>query len=68
MFIVTEYAALIAVKEQLDTVVELRQCDRFFLQRFEGCDSDIRFWTRFYSYGALMSFYSCMFDCIGTAI
>ena len=53
---------LIGVKEQLDTVVELRQCDRFFLQRFEGCDRHIHFWTGFYSYGALMSFYSCMLE------
>ena len=53
---------LIGVKEQLDTVVELRQCDRFFLQRFEGSDSDIRFWTGFYSYCALMSFFNSMLE------
>lgn len=48
------------VKEQLDTVVELRRFDRFLLARFQGCDEDIRFWTGFYSYKALMVFWDTM--------
>ena len=58
--LITVSKLLISAKEQLDTVTELRRYDRFFLQRFKGSISDIRSWTGFYSYGALMSFYKSM--------
>lgn len=53
---------LMSVQEQLDTVVQLRQYDRFFLQRFEMSENNIKFWTGFYSYGALMTSYNCMLE------
>ena len=33
------------VQEQLDTVVEIQECNKFLLKRFEGSDDDIKFWT-----------------------
>ena len=44
-------------KEQCVALSSLRKLDRFRLSRFEGCDDDIRFWTGFYSYRALMIFW-----------
>jgi hypothetical protein len=46
------------VQEQLDTVVELKQCNKFSLKHFEGSDDDIKFWTGFYSYNSLIYFYN----------
>ena len=46
------------VQEQLDTVVELRELDKFSLRRFEGSDDDIRFWTGFPSYTSFIFFYN----------
>ena len=44
------------VQEQLDTVVEIQECNKFLLKRFEGSDDDIKFWTGFYSYSSLIYF------------
>lgn len=46
------------VQEQLETVTELRDWDRFLLRRFEGSDDDIKFWTGFPSYSSLMYFFN----------
>ena len=46
------------VQEQLDTVVEIQECNKFLLKRFEGSDDDIKFWTGFYSYSNLIYFYN----------
>jgi hypothetical protein len=46
------------VQEQLDTVMELRESDKFLIRRFEGSDDDIKFWTGFPSYTSLMYFYN----------
>ena len=46
------------VQEQLDTVVEIQECNKFLLKRFEGSDDDIKFWTGFYSYSSLIYFYN----------
>jgi len=51
-----------SVKEQYDSVVLLRDLDRFLLKRFEGSDDDIRFWTGFYSSSTLMAFYSTLLE------
>ena len=53
---------LINIKEQLDTIKHLRSMEKFFLKRFQGSDDDIRFWAGFYSYDALMSFYSTLLE------
>ena len=45
------------VSEQCDTLKALRDVSRFRLSRFEGSDQDIRFWTGFYSYDALILFW-----------
>ena len=44
-------------KEQLDTVNEQHRLERFSMQRFQGSDDDIRFWTGFFSYDAFAAFY-----------
>jgi len=49
-----------SVKEQYDTVLHLRKWDRFLLERFEGSDDQIRFWTGFYSSKTLMVFYTSL--------
>lgn len=46
------------VQEQLDTVMELREWDKFLLRRFEGSDEDIKFWTGFPSYASLIYFFN----------
>ena len=33
-------------------------CDKFTIARFEGCDSDFRFWTGFYSYVSFKLFWT----------
>ena len=38
--------------------MELRECDKFLLRRFEGSDDDIRFWTGFPNYASLIYFFS----------
>lgn len=51
-----------SVKEQYDSLVYLRQWDRFLLKRFEGSDQEIQFWTGFYSSGILMAFYTNLLE------
>ena len=46
------------VQEQLDTVMELHEWDKFLLKRFEGSDEDIKFWTGFLSYTSLVYFFN----------
>ena len=45
------------LNEQCDTLKVIRQVDKFALSRFQGSDDDIRFWTGFYSYEALILFW-----------
>ena len=45
-------------KEQVDILLTLRNCDKFTIARFEGCDSDFRFWTGFYSYVSFKLFWT----------
>ncbi len=45
-------------KEQTETLTALSDLRHFRLSRFEGSDTDIRFWTGFYSYGALKLFWT----------
>jgi hypothetical protein len=60
--LVTVTKLLKSVKEQYDTVVYLRDWDRFLLRRFEGSDDDMRFWTGFYSSSTLMAFYTNLLE------
>ena len=45
-------------KEQTETLTALSGLRHFRLSRFEGSDTDIRFWTGFYSYAALKLFWT----------
>lgn len=45
------------MKELCDTITEQRQLDKFSLQRFQGSDEDIKFWTGFFSYDTFITFY-----------
>ena len=44
------------ITEQQETVLELNSLNRFSLRRFIGSDTDIQFWTGFYSSDALQYF------------
>ena len=44
-------------KELYHTVTTIQNIERFSLDRFQGSDDDIRFWTGFYSYTAFMLFW-----------
>ena len=47
--------------EIIDSLNEMRSIERFGLQRFQGSDDEIRFWTGMYSYKSLTILYS-MFE------
>ena len=44
-------------RELYHTVTTIQSIERFSLDRFQGSDDDIRFWTGFYSYTAFMLFW-----------
>lgn len=52
----TVLALLMNVTEMYDAVIELNSFNRFLLNKFSNSDSEIRFWTGFYSFASLRYF------------
>ncbi|XP_070552185.1 uncharacterized protein [Ptychodera flava] len=53
---------LASLGELYDTKLELYEFNRFLLRKFAGSDEEIQFWTGFYSYNALLYFFSTFIE------